>query len=87
MSVRPQVHQFVCSVLFTNGEYGRFEGEKSLIEIKINDDEVVASDVPPRYLFPQKRAYSSHDKKTWDKHRDGRIDGRTDTLILMHSRF
>ena len=43
------------SVLFSNDENGRFEGKKSSNEIINNDttgdDEKVASDVPPRYLF------------------------------------
>ena len=40
-----------------------FEGKKSLNDIIINDtmsdDEVVASDVPPRYLFPSSLVQSA----------------------------
>ena len=56
MSVRPSVlRPSVCTVLFSNDEYGRFEGKKSPYSI-INDDimfvdEVAASDVPPWYFF------------------------------------
>ena len=54
-SVGPKVRPSVCPVLFLNDEYGHFEVKKSSNDIIINDtmsdDEVVASDVPPRYLF------------------------------------
>ena len=53
-SVRRYVRRSVCPVLFLNDDMTVFEGRKSLYDIIINDtmsDEVVASDVPPRYLF------------------------------------
>ena len=53
-SVRPYVRPYVpCS--FRKTIVAVFEGRKSSDEVIINktmsDDEVVASDVPPRYLF------------------------------------
>ena len=60
VSVRPSVRPSVYPVLFLNDEIRQtntavFEGKKSSNEIVINDtmsdDEVVASDVLPRYLF------------------------------------
>ena len=54
-SVRRSVGSSVCPVLFSNDEYSRFEDKKSSNDIIINDtmsdDEEVASDVSPRYLF------------------------------------
>ena len=57
--VRPLVCPFlspsVCSMLFSNNKYAVIEGKKSSNDIIINDTisdhEVVASDIPPRYLF------------------------------------
>ena len=54
-SVRRSVRTSVGPVLFSNDDYGCFQGEKTSNNIKNNgtmsEDEVVASDVPPRYLF------------------------------------
>ena len=52
--VRPSVRPSVRPQLFSNADYGCFEGEKSSTDIVNNgkmSDDVVASDVPPRYLF------------------------------------
>ena len=54
-SVRRSVRRFVGPALFLNDEYGNFESHKSSNDIinngRMSDDEVVASDVLPRYLF------------------------------------
>ena len=57
-SVRRSVRPSVCPVLFSNDEYGRFLGKKSLNNINdtMSEDELVASDVPPRYLLPVNRS-------------------------------
>ena len=57
-SVRPSVGPSVPRY-FQTTNIAVFEGKKSTNDIKNNgtmsDDEVVASDVPPRYLFPLMR--------------------------------
>ena len=53
--IRRSVSPSVRPVLFSKDKYGRFERNRSSNDIVNNDtmsdDEEVASDVPPRYLF------------------------------------
>ena len=55
IAARDRVGPSVRPVLFSNDKKAVFEGEKSSNYIKNNDtmidDEVVASDVPPRYML------------------------------------